>query len=187
MFTRVVALALLAMTASAASVGSIAAEANCDNPRVVGTQIVQAGANEIVITDTSCNGAASPFRAAAVAATVDVCGIACAAPTCNLDSGNLPPITEDCQVIKNSITIFNGISTTFSVAPKSLKSLTHGTCTFFLSNLSDNTLTACWADLSVQGSRSGSACFPPVMPLRSQGVCTAVNGVFKIGAGHSGK
>ena len=72
---------------------------------------------------------------------------------------------------------------------------------FFFQNNGITDLEYCWADLVrrlpsgdltcrslmrhvFQGSTAsaaGSACFPPVMPVKSEGLCTAADGTWAVG------
>ncbi|KIP01533.1 hypothetical protein PHLGIDRAFT_17135 [Phlebiopsis gigantea 11061_1 CR5-6] len=96
--------------------------------------------------------------------------------------GDLPPISEDCQTIVDSITIMNGsISSTFNVAPNTIEQLTFGTCRFWFQNNSNATLTECWTALAQAASVAESACFPPVQPVQSVGLCTPADASWQIG------
>lgn len=116
---------------------------------------------------------------------INVCGTVCEyelqyANTCPMtgmilgntlctQSGQLPPTTDDCQVVKEAIQIFEGNSCecfrqtypfilaqaelAFATAPTSIvqpghiQQLTFGTCRFFFENLNTVPLEFCWQDL----------------------------------------
>lgn len=62
--------------------------------------------------------------------------------------GQLPPVTDDCQTIQNSIQILNAqLATTFSVESGHQETLSFGTCTIFFENLGRFELDYCWSDL----------------------------------------
>ncbi|KAF8512557.1 immunomodulatory protein [Hysterangium stoloniferum] len=117
---------------------------------------------------------------------INVCSGSCST-SCNNVTGVLPPISEDCAAISNSATILKGIlnSPTFTVAPGHLSTLSFGTCSYFFENLSHNTLEYCWDTLSENGDVAGAACFPPHQPFSPQGLCTAGDGSWAVGASHS--
>ncbi|KAI0031084.1 hypothetical protein K488DRAFT_87144 [Vararia minispora EC-137] len=115
------------------------------------------------------------------AQTKNVCGSICNT-VCSNAAGNLPPISDDCQMIKNAVQIFqNNNDATFTVAPAATEELVFGTCSFFFTNLSNSTQVACWQDLANSASVSGAACFPPTMPLHSEGDCRALDGTWVLG------
>ncbi|KAI0781555.1 hypothetical protein BC629DRAFT_565264 [Irpex lacteus] len=126
----------------------------------------------------------SPASAPTAPAT-NVCDQLCS-NTCG-SLGDLPPISEDCQTIFDSITILGGsIAPTFNVAPNSIQQLTFGTCRVFFENLSTSqTLTFCWSALANTSSAVGTLCFPPTQPVRSLGLCTAQSGIWAVGIAHS--
>jgi len=96
----------------------------------------------------------------------NVCGAICDT-TCG-QLGQLPPTTDDCQVIKDSIQVFEGNSApTFVVDPLHIQQLTFGTCRFFFENLGTYSLEYCWQDLANQGSVAATTCFPPTQPTNS--------------------
>ncbi|KAI0338166.1 hypothetical protein BDW22DRAFT_1338372, partial [Trametopsis cervina] len=97
--------------------------------------------------------------------------------------GDLPPISEDCATIFDSITILNGsVPSTFDVPPNSIQQLTFGTCRVFFENLSPSqTITSCWTALANEASAAGTLCFPPTQPVKSLGLCTAASGLWAVG------
>lgn len=115
----------------------------------------------------------------------DVCGAPCVT-SCNDNVGQLPPVTDDCQTIQNSIQILTAqLATTFSVASDHQETLSFGTCTIFFENLGKSELEYCWTGLSNNSALAGAACFPPVHPPFSEGLCTAYDGTWSVGAAHS--
>lgn len=114
----------------------------------------------------------------------DVCGLIC--NTFCSDLGQLPPISDDCQVIKDSIQIFEGNSApTFIVQPAHIQQLTFGTCRFFFENLGTVPLEYCWQDLANTGSVAATQCFPPTNPVNSLAVCEAPDSTWEVGVSHS--
>ncbi|KAI0686887.1 hypothetical protein BC835DRAFT_430356 [Cytidiella melzeri] len=116
---------------------------------------------------------------------INVCSQLCS-NTCGT-LGDLPPISEDCATIFDSITILGGsIAPTFDVPPNSIQQLTFGTCRVFFENLSTfQTETFCWAALADTASAAGTLCFPPTQPVQSLGLCTANSGTWAVGIAHS--
>lgn len=67
---------------------------------------------------------------------------------CNNDAGVLPPISQDCQTIVDSILIFSASqSDIFNVTSNHMETLTFGTCSFFFENLGSTTLDYCFSSL----------------------------------------
>ncbi|KZV63063.1 hypothetical protein PENSPDRAFT_590486, partial [Peniophora sp. CONT] len=96
--------------------------------------------------------------------------------------GVLPPDSNDCNVVKESIQVFQSTTgPTFTVQPNHVQQLSFGTCRFFFENLGTTPLEACWSDLSSQGSLASTECFPPVQPVMSLAVCEARDTTWEIG------
>ncbi|KAL0952435.1 hypothetical protein HGRIS_006707 [Hohenbuehelia grisea] len=172
-------LCFLAAVAASAS-ASILPRAGCDNP-IVETDWVDVNGNLVKFETTHCPSTAIQARTN----TLNVCGVACT-NTCNSDAGTLPPTTEDCGMIKNAITIFQQHSPpSFVVSPSGNKTLSFKTCQFSFVNTGTSDLEYCYTDLSATAGRAGSACFPPVMPLHSEGLCTAADRSFNVIAAHT--
>ncbi|KAI0086745.1 hypothetical protein BDY19DRAFT_958418 [Irpex rosettiformis] len=96
--------------------------------------------------------------------------------------GDLPPVSEDCQQIFDSINITSGsIAPTFDVQSFHIQQLTFGTCRVFFENFSNVTQTFCWSALSQQAQGADSACFPPVQPVNSAGFCAPSDGSWQVG------
>ncbi|OCH89943.1 hypothetical protein OBBRIDRAFT_835400 [Obba rivulosa] len=172
---------------------SIQKRTSCPSSSVVSTTTVTVGANSVEISTLSCGVAVtedaapiifdSPFPVSAPA-PADVCNELCT-DLCS-SVGPLPPVSEDCAVIVDAITILNGsVSPTFTVDPNTMQQLTFGTCRFFFENVSPNTLEYCWSALSNVASAAETACFPPVQPVFSQGLCVPTDGRWEVGVGHS--
>ncbi|KAI0086743.1 hypothetical protein BDY19DRAFT_995496 [Irpex rosettiformis] len=113
--------------------------------------------------------------------TNNVCNQLCS-NTCG-SLGSLPPISEDCQTIFDSITILGGsVAPTFEVPPNSIQQLTFGTCRVFFENLSaGQSLTYCWSALANTSSAAGTQCFPPTQPVMTLGLCTSASGLWAVG------
>ncbi|KAF8586621.1 hypothetical protein K439DRAFT_936946 [Ramaria rubella] len=115
----------------------------------------------------------------------NVCGVSCET-SCNNTVGTLPPVTDDCQSITDSLQVFQEqLNPTFVVAPGHVETLTFGTCNLFFQNLGLTELIYCWSDLSTQAQADEAACFPPVHPPFSEGLCTSSDGTWAVGASHS--
>ncbi|KAI0686886.1 hypothetical protein BC835DRAFT_430766 [Cytidiella melzeri] len=175
----------------------------CANALVVNSSTVMVGENAVVVETLTCAESAAKrglfathpdppktsstktsSSAAPAATPVDVCGQICS-DSCASD-GDLPPISEDCQTIYNSITILQGsIAPTFDVPASGTQQLTFGTCRVFFNNFSTKTITSCWTSLSQQASAAGTLCFPPTQPVQSLGLCNAADTTWQIGVGHS--
>ncbi|KAH9848217.1 hypothetical protein C2E23DRAFT_889259 [Lenzites betulinus] len=170
----------------------------CAGARTVSTTSVQVGAKTVELTTFAC-GAAAPaavhanddpapsatsIAPAAPTPTVDVCGEICR-NTCG-DSGNLPPVTEDCATIMDAITILNGsVSPSFQVPAFHVQTLSFGTCRFFFENDSPFITNQCWLSFGQTASAAASACLPPVQPVNSEGICVAPDASWRIGVAHS--
>jgi hypothetical protein len=174
-FTRLLTLATLAIAAQAAPSSTM----DCDNPTVVSTETF---ANGVVRTTTTC--AKTTVAARDLADVTDVCGEICkyfskshfdqislkytvGNNICSNAAGGLPPITDDCQQIKDAITIFQGnqgwalrlplddvssrfvkTAPEFTVLPLHRETLSFNTCSFFFENDSPVVpYSYCWQDL----------------------------------------
>ncbi|KAI0769484.1 hypothetical protein BC629DRAFT_784253 [Irpex lacteus] len=180
--------------------------ASCETTVVIGSSTVAVGESTVLIETLACSDAQSPTKrglfprppaktsttatptsssAAAPSSTpVNVCGQICN-DVCAMN-GILPPISEDCQTIYNSITILQGsVAPTFDVPANGIQQLTFGTCRVFFNNFSTKTITSCWASLSQEASAAGTICFPPTQPVQSLGLCNAADSTWQIGVGHS--
>ncbi|KAI0338160.1 hypothetical protein BDW22DRAFT_1487899 [Trametopsis cervina] len=130
-------------------------------------------------TKTTSSSIASPSPS-----SVNVCNVPCTDSCGHL--GDLPPISEDCQQIYDSINITSGsIAPTFDVQSNHIEQLTFGTCRVFFENFSNVTVTYCWSALSSQAQGAGTACFPPVQPVNSAGFCSPSTGAWQVGVAHS--
>ncbi|KAF9494643.1 hypothetical protein BDN71DRAFT_972613 [Pleurotus eryngii] len=177
-FARLLVLAALAFTASA----SVVPRAGCDNP-VAETESVDVGDGKfLTITTTSCPGTRIEER------TDDkrICGALCN-NSCSNAAGALPPTVEDCGMITKAanIMVTGGFPPSFGLQPGESKNLTFGTCTFSTINKGPSSVTQCWTDMATAATRAGSACYPPVMPLHSEGLCTAPDGSWAVTTSHS--
>ncbi|KAI0067525.1 hypothetical protein BV25DRAFT_1912140 [Artomyces pyxidatus] len=129
------------------------------------------------VTDTVTVAAPTPTL---VDVTSAPCNIFCG------DMGVLPPISDDCAVIENSITILNGVQpATFIVAPSHIQQLTFGTCRVFFENIGGNDLQYTWIALNSTATTAANACFPPVQPVNSLGMCQATDFTWEVGITHS--
>ncbi|KAI0769486.1 hypothetical protein BC629DRAFT_1442179 [Irpex lacteus] len=127
----------------------------------------------IVGTSTTSSAAPTPT-------SINVCDVPCTDACGHL--GDLPPISEDCQQIFDSINITSGsIAPTFDVQMNNIHQLTFGTCRVFFENFSNQTLTFCWDTLSQQAQAADAACFPPVQPVNSAGFCAPSDGSWQVG------
>ncbi|KAI0665477.1 hypothetical protein C8Q78DRAFT_1083925 [Trametes maxima] len=130
-------------------------------------------------TVTVTGSAASPS-----ATFTNVCGEICT-NVCGL-SGSLPPTSEDCQALVNSIVILQSdLPPTFDVLPGHVQTIEFGTCRFFFENVGPIPLEYCWRDLGQTASAAGNACFPPVQPVMSEGLCIPSSALWEVGAAHS--
>ncbi|KIP01534.1 hypothetical protein PHLGIDRAFT_123266 [Phlebiopsis gigantea 11061_1 CR5-6] len=128
------------------------------------------------VTSTSSAPVATP--------TADVCNELCTNSCGSI--GDLPPISEDCQQIFNSITILQGsIAPTFTVESNQIQQLTFGTCRVFFENFSNETVSECWSTLSNVSEAAGTQCFPPTQPVNSAGFCSPSDASWQIGIAHS--
>ncbi|KAI0653131.1 hypothetical protein C8Q70DRAFT_652536 [Cubamyces menziesii] len=166
----------------------------CAGAQAVQTSAIDIGSGKTVeLTTFSCDHPAvhanddpSPTSVAPSAPlpTNNVCGELCS-NVCG-DSGNLPPVTEDCETIVNAITILNGsISPSFEVDPDHVQTLSFGTCRFFFENFSPFPMSNCWLSFVQIASAAADACLPPVQPVNSEGLCVASDATWRIGVAHS--
>ncbi|KAF8531082.1 hypothetical protein JB92DRAFT_243534 [Gautieria morchelliformis] len=180
---------LLTLAATVA-VGVVTAAPSVDHAKCAGAQLVSSttlhvGGHDVLLTTHSCSPSAVERRQTTPTTFVNVCGSTCTT-SCNSVTGILPPISDDCQTIENAIVILQStMSSTFLVQPNHLKTLTFGTCSYFFENIGPTELQSCWADLSSFGHAAGAACFPPVQPFFPEGLCTAYDGTWAVGATHS--
>ncbi|OSD00333.1 hypothetical protein PYCCODRAFT_1426585 [Trametes coccinea BRFM310] len=141
------------------------------------TTVVESTTDTATVTVTQT---ASPPTSTAT----DVCGEICTT-VCG-ESGQLPPDSEDCATLVDSITILNGqIPPTFTVEPDHVQTITFGTCRFFFENVGPEPLEYCWLSLAQTASASASACFPPTQPVMSEGLCIASDALWEVGVAHS--
>ncbi|KAI0776866.1 hypothetical protein BD413DRAFT_231241 [Trametes elegans] len=169
----------------------------CPGARAVSASAVAVGRKTVELTTFACDTQTVPNAAVSAHADADEhapspsvvpsatsVAPALSTPTLNVcsdsctngcgESGDLPPTAEDCATIVDAITILNGsISPSFDVAPEHMQTLAFGTCRFSFQNLSPLFMTECWSSFAQFGSSAASACFPPVQPVNSEGVCTS--------------
>ncbi|KAI1787484.1 hypothetical protein LXA43DRAFT_707505 [Ganoderma leucocontextum] len=162
----------------------------CAGATTASTSSIDVGGNTVDLTMLSCgppvNKRQDPTTTAVAAPTPtpDVCGELC--ENVCADSGPLPPVAEDCAVIVDAITILNGSTpSTFLVEANHAQVLTFGTCSFFFENLSLEPVEYCWLSFAQVASAAGAACFPPVQPIHSEGLCLSPNGLWQVGAAHA--
>ncbi|KAI0321241.1 hypothetical protein OF83DRAFT_1100406 [Amylostereum chailletii] len=160
---------------------------------IIGTTTVVETATEVITATATVTVVPSPTPSA-----IDVCGGICNT-TCS-EVGQLPPTTDDCQVIKDAVAIFQGnacrlfsairsahksngdcAAPTFIADPLHTQQLTFGTCRFFFENLGTDSVEYCWNDLANTGSASASQCFPPSMPFSTLAVCEALDNTWEVG------
>ncbi|KAI0050156.1 hypothetical protein FA95DRAFT_688843 [Auriscalpium vulgare] len=99
---------------------------------------------------------------------------------------SLPPITDDCNEIVNSLTIFaSELGTTYTVSPGGSQVLTSNTCSFSFVNKDTVTLEACWQDLAQDGSEVATTCFPPTQPINTLAQYEAPDLTWVINVNHS--
>ncbi|EKM51284.1 uncharacterized protein PHACADRAFT_200104 [Phanerochaete carnosa HHB-10118-sp] len=211
--SSILTFAVLAATSSAAHVLRDTSS-GCTNPGVVSNQTLSLNGVDIQWTTLSCAVAAQPGEnfifpiplpfpffppspkpkptttvvstptAPPPVPTTDVCNQVCTDACGSL--GDLPPISEDCQQIFNSITILNSsISPNFVVNSSSIEQLTFGTCRVFFENFSNGTMSECWTTLSNAAEAAGTLCFPPTQPVNSAAFCSPADGSWQIGIAHS--
>ncbi|KAL1942358.1 hypothetical protein VTO73DRAFT_6422 [Trametes versicolor] len=144
------------------------------------TTVIESVTDSATLTVTATVTAATPSST-----FTNVCGAICTT-VCG-QSGRLEPITEDCEQLVNAITILNGqIAPTFDVEPDHAQTITFGTCRFFFQNVGPTPLEYCWLSLAQVASAAGNACFPPVQPMSSEGLCIdSADAEWQVGAAHS--
>ncbi|KAH9939703.1 uncharacterized protein BXZ73DRAFT_99338 [Epithele typhae] len=153
----------------------------CPNARPVKASAVAVGDRTVELTTFACDAAGSSLTART---TNDVCGVNCT-NVCAV-VGDLPPDQSDCSVIFDAITILNGsVAPEFSVDAGHMQTLSFGTCRIFFQNFSPQPLEYCWLSFGQVASAAGSACFPPVQPVNSEGLCIASDGTWRVGIAHS--
>ncbi|KAI0031086.1 hypothetical protein K488DRAFT_52838 [Vararia minispora EC-137] len=152
--------------------------ATCTNPTVVSTQTAVVGNNTVLLEVLACPASVLAANTNGLVANGNV--------TCGQDAlGQLPPTSSDCQVIIESIQIFEGNSSpTFVVDPLHIQQLTFGTCRFFFENLGSVSLEYCWQDLANMGSLAATSCFPPVQPQNTLAICEALDTSWEVGCVH---
>ncbi|KAH9848219.1 hypothetical protein C2E23DRAFT_844907 [Lenzites betulinus] len=74
---------------------------------------------------------------------------------------------------------------TFDVEAGHVQTITSGTCRFFFQNNGPLPLEYCWLSLAQTASQAGNACFPPVQPMSSEGLCVSSDSSWEVGAAHS--
>ncbi|KAF8588190.1 hypothetical protein K439DRAFT_1385036 [Ramaria rubella] len=165
---------------------SVGVNAQCDGAQLIKSVPVNANGATITVNTFSCAPPKLDNRGAIRRDEVDnVCGELCT-NSCNDDAGSLPPVTADCDTIRNSVAILESqLNPTYTVSPKSAQSLSFQTCTFNHANLGNNVQQGCWSSLASVASDAGAACFPPVQPFTSEGICTNSASAWAISAAHS--
>ncbi|RPD58283.1 hypothetical protein L226DRAFT_536757 [Lentinus tigrinus ALCF2SS1-7] len=157
----------------------------CAGAKALSTSSVAVGSDTVELTTFSCDAVPSAHKASPVAAASDACADTTCTNVC-AESGSLPPTSEDCDKIFDAISIFNSSISTFTVNPNRATTLSFGTCRAFLQNFSPSApLTFCWTDFAAVAAAAGKACFPPVQPVMSEGLCEAPEGVWRVGIAHS--
>ncbi|KAK0200464.1 hypothetical protein DFS33DRAFT_1387668 [Desarmillaria ectypa] len=103
--------------------------------------------------------------------------------SCNHVAGVLPPIGEDCTTIVDAINIFSANApNNFTVKAEHTLTLTYESCNYFFANSGTRNLEYCWSDFVYSSVLAGKACFPPVQPFSSEGLCTGLDGTWAAGA-----
>jgi len=156
------------------------------------TTVVKTTTEVVTVTDTIVSTTVDTVTATVTVtptpsptpSATNVCGALCDT-TCS-SQGQLPPSGSDCDVLVESIGVFQGTQTpTFVVQPMHIQQLTFQTCRLFFENLGTVPLEYCWQDLANTGSLAASTCFPPTMPVQSLGICEALDTTWEVGVGHS--
>ncbi|KAJ8456897.1 hypothetical protein ONZ51_g11848 [Trametes cubensis] len=136
------------------------------------------------VIQSTTDTATVTVTAAPTSTAVNVCNEICTT-VCG-QSGRLPPDSDDCAALVNSITILNGqIPPTFDVEPNHVQTISFGTCRFFFENVGPETLEYCWLAFTQTASAAESACFPPVQPVMSEGLCIPSDALWEVGVAHS--
>ncbi|KAI0665478.1 hypothetical protein C8Q78DRAFT_559361 [Trametes maxima] len=147
------------------------------------TTVVQSVTDTATITAVATVTVSGSVAAPTSTAT-NVCGEICT--TVCAQSGRIPPSNDDCATLVDSITVLESqLPPTFDVAPNHMQTITFGTCRFFFENVGSTTLEYCWLDLAQVASASGNACFPPVQPTMSEGLCIPREAIWEVGVAHS--
>ncbi|KAK0444996.1 uncharacterized protein EV420DRAFT_1648514 [Desarmillaria tabescens] len=106
--------------------------------------------------------------------------------SCNHVAGVLSPIGEDCATIVDAINIFStNAPNNFTVKADHTLTLTYESCNYFFANSGTGDVEYCWSDFAYSSVLAGKACFPPVQPFSSEGLCTGLDGTWAAGASHS--
>ncbi|KAI0695662.1 hypothetical protein C8T65DRAFT_664848, partial [Cerioporus squamosus] len=148
-----------------------ASTAPCVGAKAISTSSIAVGSDTVELTTFS---SPTPLDGSADPTCTDVC----------TSSGSLPPTSEDCEMVFDAISIFNatGSISTFTVGANRAQTLTFHTCRVFLQNFSPSVpLTFAWTDFAAVATGAGKACFPPVQPVMSEGLCVAPDGVWRVG------
>ncbi|KAI0328936.1 hypothetical protein GY45DRAFT_1346840 [Cubamyces sp. BRFM 1775] len=133
-------------------------------------------------TDTATVTVTAAPTSTAVNYSSSRASLGCERPLIALMSGRLPPDTDDCAALVNSVTILNGqIPPTFDVEPNHVQTISFGTCRFFFENVGPETLEYCWLALTQTASAAASACFPPEQPVMSEGLCIPSDALWEVG------
>ncbi|KAI0643209.1 hypothetical protein C8Q79DRAFT_165044 [Trametes meyenii] len=147
------------------------------------TTVVQSVTNIATVTAVA-TVTVSGSAAAPTSTAINVCGEICT--TVCAQSGRVPPSNDDCATLVDSITVLESqLPPTFDVAPNHVQTITFGTYRFFFENVGLTTLEYCWLDLAQVASASGNACFPPVQPTMSEGLCIPRDANWEAGVAHS--
>ncbi|KAI9058890.1 hypothetical protein FKP32DRAFT_1606375 [Trametes sanguinea] len=173
----VVSTATAVTTATATETETATATETETDTATIATTVVESATDTATVTVTQT--ASSPTSTA-----TNVCNEICTT-VCG-ESGQLPPVTEDCATLVDSITILNGqIPPTFEVEPDHVQTITFGTCRFFFENVGPVPLEYCWLSLVQTASASASACLPPTQPVMSEGLCIPSDALWEVGVAHS--
>ncbi|KAI0819692.1 hypothetical protein BC628DRAFT_966382 [Trametes gibbosa] len=166
-------------TATATKTDTETETATATETETSATTIVESVTDTATLTVTATVSAASPSSTFTNVCN-EICTDVCA------QSGRLPPISDDCDALMNAITVLNGqILPTFDVEPNHVQTITSGTCRFFFQNNGPEPLEYCWLSLAQTASQAGNACFPPVQPMSSEGLCVSGDSSWEVGAAHS--
>ncbi|KAK0216509.1 hypothetical protein EDD85DRAFT_434241 [Armillaria nabsnona] len=150
----------------------------------VGSSLIWVGTKAIELATISC---ASPEKRALTerCPTASACEKRCTT-SCNHVAGVLSPIGEDCATIVDAINMFStNAANNFTVKADHTLTLTYESCNYFFTNSGAGDLEYCWSDFAYSSVLAGEACFPPVQPFSSEGLCTGLDGTWAAGASHS--
>ncbi|GJJ10681.1 hypothetical protein Clacol_004908 [Clathrus columnatus] len=169
-------------TLAACVVASLAVNpaTRCDDARLVKSQSIPTSGGAVSLKAFSCapKGAVKRDSSSIVNLQGEIC-----TNSCNSDAGNLPPVADDCNQIREAIQILGGVGAidpTFNLGGYGQQNLTFDTCTFFFTNNLPSEIEFDWSDFGNDANQAASACFPPVMPLHSEGLCSAINGEWSV-------